>query len=109
MRPIPPKIRDQIARDPFMRTCIYERIDAPNHRCMGRITWEHAWIYAGKQINEPWAIVPCCEAHNSGEAMVKDYNRYVALTRANLNDLTKRMPRKNWKQEYNHLNEKYGE
>jgi len=108
MRPIPTKLREEIAQDPFMMFCIYERSDAPNHNCNGRITWEHAWAYSGKQINEAWAIVPCCCAHNSGVAMVKDFNRYVALSRANIIDLQKRYPRKNWAQEYKFLSKKYG-
>lgn len=107
MRPIPIQMREQIAEDPFMRVCIYTRRDAPKHICRGRITWEHAWMYAGKQINEPWAIVPCCEAGNSGEWMDKDYNRYRALERANLDDLCQRMPKKDWRQIFNFLKSKY--
>lgn len=107
MRPIPKDLREQIASDPFMRYCVYERNDAPNWYCRGRITWEHAWQYSGKQINEPWAIIPCCEAHNSGEAMVKDYNRYVALLRADIKDLQARYPKKNWAQELKYLSDKY--
>jgi hypothetical protein len=77
-----------------------------------RITFEHAFIYAGKQINEQWAIVPCCQAHNSGEAMVKDWNRFISLKRAKeLNiweEIKQKYPKKNWEQLFLYLNKKYG-
>ena len=111
MRPIPIKMRNKIAADPFMKVCIYESDDAPNHNCEGNIEFEHAWLYAGKQINEPWAIVPCCTSHNRGEGLDKNYNRYRALKRAvetiGLKDLQRRMPKKNWQQEWNYLRKKY--
>lgn len=108
MRPIPAKLRKELGEDWFMKRCIYERPDAPNRKCRGRITFEHAFLYAGRQINEKWAILPCCEAHNSGEAMVKDFNRYVALERANLEDLARRMPKRDWGQLWKFLSQKYG-
>jgi len=105
MRLIPKKLREEIARDPFMRRCIYERDDAPNHNCQGRITWEHAFIYKN-QINEKWAIVPCCENHNSGPAMVKSFNQFVALNRASKEDLAK-YPKVDWIQLKKYLTKKH--
>lgn len=107
MRPIPEELRNKIADDPFMKTCIYKSIGAPNHKCSGRITWEHAWLYGKTQINEAFAIVPCCMAHNSGAHMVKDYNRYRALIRADIKDLERRMPKKPWAQILKHLKSLY--
>lgn len=37
---------------------------ADEGNCDGRITWEHAIIYAGKQLNETWAILGICEYHH---------------------------------------------
>lgn len=107
MRPIPKKLREQIAQDPFMKTCIYQSRNAPNHNCRGRITWEHAYTYKNRQINEPALIVPCCENHNSGPEMVKDYNRYRAIIRADIEELTKKYPNRNWKQELIYLTNKF--
>ena len=106
MRLIPKKMREEIAQDPFMRCCIYERDDAPNQNCQGRITFEHAFIYAGRQINEKWAIVPCCENHNSGPAMVKSFNKFVALNRASEEDLAK-YPKVDWVQLKKYLTQQY--
>ncbi len=107
MRPIPPKIREQLANDPRMRLCIYEWPQAPNHNCRGRITFEHAIIYAGKQIVEAWATVPCCENHNSGPEMVKEYNVWAALQNITTEELEQRYPRRDWRQLKKYLNQKY--
>ncbi len=47
MRPISPKLREQMANDPYYKYCARGGPD-----CNGRITWEHCFTYAGKQINE---------------------------------------------------------
>ena len=100
MRPIPLAMRNQMSADPFMAHCIYPG-------CGGKPEWEHAWIYAGRQINEPWAIVPCCTYHHRGDGLDKDYNRYRSLIRADIDDLCSRMPKKNWRQELKYLKSKY--
>jgi len=88
MRPIPTKVKQELEADPRMKKCIYTTALASClaateaeciEPCVGRITWEHAFIYAGKQINEPWAILGICEHHHLGAGLDKDFNRYVAL------------------------------
>ena len=106
MIPIPKRMREDIADDPFMQSCIYNRPDAPNHDCSGRIEWEHAIIWAGKRVNEKWAIVPCCTSHNRGSGMVKDFNRYIALSRATEEDFDK-YPKNDWRQVLKYLRGKY--
>ena len=107
MVPIPKKLREEISKDPFMTVCIYQSQGAPNHNCKGRITWEHAYIYAGRKINAKWALVPCCENHNSGPAMDKDYNRYRAIIRADIDELSEKYPNKDWRQEKIYLTNKF--
>jgi len=100
MKKIPEQLRKKIAKDSFMEQCIHAHFG----QCRGRITWEHAWIYAGKQIQETWAIVPCCEKHNVDvSARDKRYNQYIALKRATKRDLEK-YPNKNWNWELKKLN-----
>lgn len=106
MRPIPPKLREEIAEDPFMAFCIYEKI-GQGDKCDGRIEWEHVFCYAGKQINEAWSILPVCTYHHRGGGLNKEYHQFVALNRADIDDLEKRMPRKNWRQLKKYLNNKY--
>ena len=76
--------------DPYYKKCARTDDD-----CSGRITWEHAFIYAGKQINERWAIIPLCVYHHLWEGMDKRKNEAIALARATEEDLAK-YPRKNW-------------
>lgn len=86
MRKIATKLKNEILSDPTYTVCA--RRDDPNHQCEGRITWEHAIIYAGKQLNEKWAIVPlCAKAHSvdqfqDGGDLDKDKNVWIALNRA---------------------------
>lgn len=103
MRPIPKKIRNRLSDDPFMATCIHNNAD-----CKGRVEWEHAFIYAGRQINEEWAIVPCCTYHHRGDGLDKNYNQYRALQRATDEDLAKYL-RVNWDLLKQFLKHKYGE
>jgi hypothetical protein len=74
MRTIPEKLRQAIAADPFMATCIHSGELNP--------TWEHAWTYAGRQINERWAIVPCARRfNNDAHGEVKRFSQFIALWR----------------------------
>jgi len=90
MRPIPKTLKDEMAADPYYRVCA--RL---NGDCDGRITWEHAFIYAGKQINERWAIIPLCWFHHLGIGFNKRVNMIIALSRATAEDLAK-YPRGEW-------------
>ena len=106
MRPIPKPLLADMLADSFYWHCVYEHPDAPNHDCSGRLEFEHAWVI-GKQVNEKWAIIRCCTNHNRGNAMVKSYNRYRALIRADIEDLKKRYPKRNWDQDLKYLKSLY--
>ena len=106
MRPIPIKMREEMANDPFMHRCIYAHI-GKGFDCEGRIEWEHCFNYAGKQINEPWAIVGCCTHHHRGAGLDKDFNRFMAIMRADISDLQIRMPKHDWQQTKKYLSQKY--
>ncbi len=90
MRPIPIKLRNQIASDSYMQVCARK-----DYECNGRITWEHAFIYSGRQINEAWAIIPLCEYHHLGQGMNKRINEQIAISRATEEDLQK-YPKRDW-------------
>ena len=97
MRPIPQKLKDQIKADPYYKKCARKGDD-----CKGRITWEHVFIYKGRQINEKWAIIPLCAYHHSvdefqdGKGLDKRMNERIAIKRAIKEDLEK-YPRRDWK------------
>lgn len=108
MRKIPQSHKDQIAQDPYFSKCAR----AHEGNCGGRITIEHAWIYAGRQINEMWAYVPICAYHHEVDEyqddgdLNKELNQFISLSRATDADLAK-YPKKDWRQIKNYLNEKY--
>lgn len=83
MRKIPEKLKKEILADPYYKVCARKNDD-----CDGRITWEHAIIYAGRQLNEKWAIIPLCTYHHSvdlhqdGPGLDKAINVWIALNRA---------------------------
>lgn len=84
MRPISDKTRSALLLDPRMDVCA--RKDEGN--CAGKLTWEHAIIYAGKQLDEPWAILAICEWHHSvnkyqdGGDLNKEKHEWLALKQA---------------------------
>lgn len=105
MRPIPIKMREQMANDEYYKRCARERV-FQDHVCKGRITFEHCFVYAGRQINEVWAIIPLCEyAHF--EILDKNKNQYISLKRATDDELDK-YPRFNWQVSKDYLSAKYG-
>ena len=102
MSPIPIKLKNEILADPYYQKCVR----CKEGTCSGRITWEHCWIYAGKQIQEKWAIIPLCWFHHLGDGLDKEYNQWVSINRMTFIDREK-YNRKNWKQLTHYLNNKY--
>lgn len=89
---IPKNLREIINVDPYYRECARK-----SPECDGRITIEHAFIYAGKQVNELWALIPLCWKHHLGSLLNKRENHRIALARATDEDLMK-YPKKDWAQ-----------
>ncbi len=103
MRYIQPKLKSEILADPYYKLCAR----FSDGGCRGRVTWEHCWIYGGKQINEKWAIIPLCWRHHLGDLLDKNKNRWLSIRRATLTDLQK-YPRMAWEQIRKRLNKIYG-
>lgn len=64
------------------------------------VEWEHSTTYAGKRINHPKLIVPCCTYHHRGAGLNKRFNLYVALRRADLDELSRLYPKRDWHREF---------
>jgi hypothetical protein len=94
MHRIPPKLRRELSEDPYYQVCArgWENCSP----CRGRITWEHAILYAGRQVQERWAIIPLCYYHHLGHGLVKRINIEIAMSRATPEDKLK-YPRLKWK------------
>ena len=118
MRPIPKKLRDDLSMDPFYKKCIRKA----TMEYGGKITFEHALIYAGKQINEKFAILPVCEKHHAVNRYQdrgdfdKRLHEWVALSRlfqaeeSYQEEMRKKYPRAFlvWIQRLKYLNTIYG-
>ena len=89
MRKISPQVKAKLLEEP--NVCAR----AKDGSCKGRITWEHALTYAGKQIDEVWAIIKLCEYHHAVNtyqdmgALNKKVNVWIALNRATDDELRK--------------------
>lgn len=70
--PIPLEMREMLEEDPFMQTCLMEG----DGLCEGKIEWQHAMTYAGKRINELYAILPLCHAHHVRQAEFRPIQEY---------------------------------
>ena len=85
---IPSKLRSKLALQPFYHVCA-RREALHDHECQPSplnprklIEWEHALIYAGKQVQKEFAIIPLCWWAHSGPGLVKAINEWIALNRA---------------------------
>ena len=112
MRPISPKVKEAILNDPLYVQCTRALL-LNDHVCAGRITWEHSLIYAGRQIDEKWALVSLCayahgvDEYQDGGCLDKKINEWIAINRMSREDEMK-YPRRNWAQERRFLNARYG-
>ncbi len=108
---IPKKLREELEDDPYYQKCCLTGMRNV------KIDWHHAWIYK-TQINEKWNIMPIWwrkhnytgdkdSVHNCLET--REYVKYLALLRADLDDLKNRMPKKDWDQEFKVLKNKFKE
>ncbi len=79
MRRIPDDIREQLDADPFMHRCCITGSTSE------RIEWHHNLIFAGRQVNDPWAILPlAASVHDRvpADRELKDRCDWVMLNRA---------------------------
>lgn len=92
MTTIPLKRRALFASDPFYKQCT-RNAALHDHTCAGDpatgrfIEWEHAIIYAGRKVQERFAIVPLCFWAHRGEGAQKNINVWIALNRASSDEL----------------------
>lgn len=112
MHAIPAQLRRELSQDSFYRTCA--RKDLFGHICAGRITWEHALVHAGRQIQARWAILPVCAKGHAVDGfqdagdMQKDLHVWIALNRASNEELQSISAATDYRALRDRLNAKYG-
>lgn len=104
MRPIPTKLREEMSNDPFYMKCCLAHLGG----CQGRIEWHHSIIYAGRQLNEKWAILPACQYHHRSVAHFNFKFIQIALNRATDEELLSISKAENYIDLRKRLNENNG-
>ncbi len=96
-------------KDLYYKKCA--RSDEGN--CAGRITIDHAIIYAGRQLDELWALIPICAKHHDVDQFQGDGNlnrekhTWIALNRATDEELLRISKAINYLELRKTLNAKY--
>ena len=103
MNNMPQKLKNKLLADPYYHRCARWK----EKECLGRVTWDHCWTYAGKQIQEVWAITPTCIHHHLGAGFSRKKNCWFSINRMTEAD-EKKYPKFNWKRERIILNKLYG-
>jgi hypothetical protein len=104
MRPIPPKLREEMAEDQWYKSCCLSYLGG----CEGKIDWHHHLIYAGRQVNEKFAILPLCQVHhkqaNNQEVRERLDLIMIARGKDKLNLYSKAI---DWGQRFEYLSKKF--
>lgn len=93
-------MKSELEQLPRMKRCVLDTLQDVYGPCDGRIEWEHVWTYAGRQINELWAIIGACHGHHlkkEGVPSIKDAFQTASLEIAILDELAK-YPKAPWGQ-----------
>lgn len=83
MRKIPAGLRAEMERDPFYKRCAV----SGKPGTMVKIDWHHNLIFAGKQVNEKWCIIPLAKEIHDAIVQYKDQVDWIMLNRASEEDL----------------------
>ena len=85
--PVKRELKDSKYHGKCLRALLLE-----DHECQGRITWEHALTYAGRQMDEYFAIIfLCAYSHSVDEfqdcgILDKQINHWIAINRMTEDD-----------------------
>ena len=101
MRTIPPKLREELANDPFYKRCCVTRD-------IGKIEWHHNFTWRGRQLNERWCILPLIDWVHEKIIAYKDICDWIMLNRADDETLKKYSKAINLIEKRDRLNKKHG-
>ena len=102
---IPIKLREELADDPFYKKCCL------TGRTSEKIEFHHNLIFAGRQVQEKFAILPICKSihqyHNGLTSEVKEKLNWIMLNRATDKELEKYSKAIDYKKYKKLLDKKY--
>jgi hypothetical protein len=102
MRKIPLKIREHFDLDPYYKNCVlkFEHFGY----CEGRIEIHHNLIYAGRQSDEEWTMLPLCSKHHAMEKRkdIKEVLNQIMIDRGTPEEVKKVSKVVNYEKYRNH-------
>ena len=105
MNHIPKAINDDLNEDPFYKKCCLSYLGG----CSGRIERHHNLIYAGRQYQAKFCILPACHDHHdmARNKEIKERFDQVMLNRATESEILSISKAINYKDVRDRLNKKY--
>lgn len=104
MNKIPPKLRENMAADPFYQRCCVTGAMAKN----AKVEWHHNFIFAGRQVQRKWAILPLRADVHADIAKHKERCDWIMLNRASTEELKAYSRGQDLAAKRDRLNKKYG-
>jgi hypothetical protein len=104
MRKMPPALRAELEADPFYQRCCITGVLARYEK----VDWHHNFIFAGRQVNEKWCILPLAKAAHDDIVRYKEKCDWIMLNRASDETLKKYSKATNLTARRDSLNKKYG-
>jgi hypothetical protein len=104
MRKIPEALRQDMQNDPFYKRCCITGTTAE------KIDWHHAVIFASRQVNEKWAILPLARSVHEQvhREPYKSMCMWIALNRATVDELRPYCKAIDYIAQRRYYNERYG-
>lgn len=112
MKVIPQRVRKEMQTDLEYKFCMLRSYKG--HVCGGRITIEHALMFAGTQVDFKNALISVCargqevDHYQDAHTMDKNLNRWVALNRMTDVEIDSISKAFDWRRERDRLNAIYG-
>ena len=107
MRAIPQKLKNELEQDAwYKRCCITGRT-----KIQEKIEWHHNFIFAGRQVNEKWCILPMAKSihDREKEQEIKTRLNWIMFNRADNETLKKYSKAIDLLEIKELLNKKFGE
>lgn len=105
MNNIPLHVRKELEADPYYHICCVTSVTAATDK----IEWHHNFIFAGKQVQEKWCILPLAKAiHDMANRKdIKEKLDWIMLNRASIETLAKYSKAIDLIKKCSELNKKY--
>lgn len=104
MNNIPAKLKKEMAADPYYQKCAITGALAKNTK----VEWHHNLIFAGKQVQEKWCIIPLRADIHEQIVKYKERVDHIMLNRATDDELRRYSKARDLIRERDRLNKIYG-